>query len=65
MSDTTENQWFGYRHIDGTLHAKRFFDHRDIMEAEESLFVDRVVPVFSAKDTWSAMEYIQTFINEG
>ena len=56
-------QWYGYRHIDGTLCAKRFFDHRDLLEAEESSFVDRVVPPFRAKDRMDALTYIQTFIN--
>lgn len=34
--------WWGYIHVGGTLHAKRYFDKRDLQDAEESDFVDRV-----------------------
>ena len=34
--------WWGYIHTSGTLHAKRYFDKRDLQDAEESDFVDRV-----------------------
>lgn len=34
--------WFAYRHIDGTLHAKRYFSEQDIKEAQESPFVASV-----------------------
>lgn len=34
--------WYAYKHINGTIHAKRFFAVEDIDEAEESDFVDEV-----------------------
>lgn len=34
--------WFAYRHIDGTLHAKRYFGEEDLKEAQESPFVASV-----------------------
>ena len=34
--------WYAYKHINGTVHAKRFFSHQDIIEARESDFVDEV-----------------------
>ena len=33
-----ENKWWGYIHTSGSLHAKRYFDERDIDEAMESPF---------------------------
>ena len=38
--------WWGYRHVDGGLHAKRFFDQGDIDEATSSPFVKQVVGPF-------------------
>ena len=35
-------QWYAYEHIDGGIHAKRYFDYRDIEEARESDFVAEV-----------------------
>jgi hypothetical protein len=34
--------WWGYLHVDGSLHVKRFFDIKDIEEAVESSFVKSV-----------------------
>lgn len=53
-SDPT-NLWWGYRHVNGTLQAKRYFDSRDISEAMESDFVDVVVRPFPAKDRECAL----------
>jgi hypothetical protein len=35
-------KWWGYIHENNSLHVKRFFDMRDIEEANESPFVSRV-----------------------
>jgi len=33
-------EWYGYLHINGTLHVKRFFgDYGDIIECKQSDFV--------------------------
>ena len=37
-----EIQWYGYKHINGSLHVKRYSDERDLKEARESDFVDSV-----------------------
>lgn len=44
MKTITETgcQWYGYQHKNGTFHAKRYFDKKDIEEAEESSFVKRI-----------------------
>lgn len=34
--------WYCYKHINGGLHAKRYFDHEDISEANSSPFVAEV-----------------------
>jgi hypothetical protein len=32
-------KWWGYKHINGSIHVKRFFSQEDITEASESPFV--------------------------
>ena len=51
--------WWGYKHISGTLQAKRYFDKRDIEEAYESPFVDVVVHPFEASNREEALERIK------
>ena len=34
------NKWWGYLHVEGTLHVKRYFGPVDISEAQKSSFVD-------------------------
>lgn len=42
-------QWYAYRHINGTLHLKRYFgDPLDIREVKESPFVREVTGPFEA-----------------
>ncbi len=31
--------WWGYEHVNGSYHAKRYFDEADLKEARESDFV--------------------------
>lgn len=33
------NKWWGYLHVEGTLHVKIFFDNEDLVDAHESPFV--------------------------
>lgn len=51
--------WWGYKHISGTLQAKRYFDKRDMEEAYSSDFVDEVVEPFEAEGRDEALEYIK------
>ena len=53
-----EIQWWGYRHINGTIQAKRYFDHRDIEDAMESPFVARWCGPFPCKDRDEAIRKI-------
>lgn len=58
-----KNLWWGYKHTSGTLQAKRYFDKRDIEEANESGFVAHLVHPFHAKDREEALNYIKTLTN--
>lgn len=51
--------WWGYKHINGTYQAKRFFDKEDIDDAYESPFVSEVVPPFKADGRDEALEIIR------
>lgn len=50
--------WWGYKHVSGTLQAKRYFDKRDTDEAEESDFVSQVVYPFRAANREEALAYV-------
>lgn len=51
--------WWGYRHIDGSVHIKRFFDDRDIQEADESDFVAMTTGPYQTDDRDEAEDLIQ------
>lgn len=51
-------KWWGYRHVDGSIHAKRFFENRDIQEADESDFVAATTSPFEADNREEAIELI-------
>ncbi len=52
------NEWWGYLHTSGTIHAKRYFSLEDISEANESPFVERSVGPFSASDREEAIAIV-------
>lgn len=47
--------WWGYRHVNGAYLVKRYFDDKDIKEANESDFCYAVVGPFEAKDRNEAL----------
>ena len=49
-------KWWGYIHVDGSLHVKRFFDFGDILEAQASDFVKSVTAPFEADSRSESME---------
>ena len=61
--EKNQNLWWGYKHISGTLQAKRYFDKLDTDEAESSPFVERVVYPFYAKDRDEALKHIEEQTN--
>lgn len=54
-----KNLWWGYLHINTTLHAKRYFDKLDIEEAEESPFCRKIVGPFKATDIDEALSIVK------
>lgn len=52
------NMFWGYLHISGRLIIKRYFDFRDIIEAELSDFVEHVYYPFEANNREEAKEKI-------
>lgn len=55
--------WWGYKHTSGSYQAKRYFDKRDIIEAEESDFCETVVEPFFAKNRDEAIAEIKRRTN--
>ena len=53
------NLWWGYKHMSGTFQAKRYFDKRDIEDAEESGFCEIVVRPFPASNRDEALKIIK------
>lgn len=51
--------WWGYVHVTGSLHLKRFFDNQDLDDAYDSEFVDRVVSPFEANNRDDAWEILK------
>ena len=47
MAQTTL-RWWGYQHVDGSMHLKRYFSPHDLNTAHESSFVQQVVEPFDA-----------------
>lgn len=57
--EETKLLWWGYKHTSGTYQAKRYFDRRDIQEAQESDFCEQVVGPFEAKDRDEALSIVK------
>lgn len=53
------NQWWGYRHTNGSVQAKRYFSEEDVMEAMLSDFCEKVVGPFEAKDREEALKIVE------
>jgi hypothetical protein len=47
--------WWGYRHVNGAYHVKRFFDDKDINEAITSDFCYAVAGPFEAQNRNEAL----------
>lgn len=59
VNDSNKNLYWGYKHISGTYQAKRYFDKRDIEDAEESPFVEQIVQPFLSSNREDALKYIK------
>lgn len=56
---TTKIVWWGYKHVSGTLQAKRYFEPLDIIEAQESPFCAKVVGPFPANNREEALQIVE------
>ena len=61
---TTKNSWWGYRHINGSYQAKRYFSKLDIEEAEESPFCTKVTQSFEAESREEALKKVEELTKE-
>lgn len=52
--------WWGYEHIEGTIHAKRFFSYDDIDDANESSFCKKIILPFIANNREEAIKIIKS-----
>ena len=50
------NKWWGYRHANGNLQVKRYFDERDIEDAVDSDFCVSIIYPFDATDRDEALK---------
>lgn len=51
-------KWWGYKHTNGSIQAKRYFDEQDIEDAHESPFCEIVVYPFEAANREEAITHI-------
>jgi len=59
------NQWWGYLHVEGTLHVKIYFGPEDISEAWESPFVNTVFGPWECSGREEALEKLKDGIGGG
>ena len=59
MPDADSILWWGYRHTNGTLQAKRYFGREDIKEAAESDFVDDYYGPFECNGREEALKILK------
>lgn len=52
-------EWWGYVHVNGNLHVKRYFSMEDLVEARQSPFVDRVYGPWPCNSRDEAVENLK------
>lgn len=55
-------QWWGYVHVNGTLHVKRYFNAKDLSEARESDFVQEVYGPWDVNSREEAEKQLQSIV---
>jgi len=60
--DMSDLLWWGYRHTEGTLQAKRYFEPLDIQEARESPFVQSAYGPFKAEGRDEALKILEQHV---
>jgi len=62
MTTPETMEWYGYVHVDGGLHIRRYFTEQqagDIDEAIESDFVAKVIGPFMAPNRAAALKFLR------
>lgn len=54
--------WWGYRHTNGHIQTKRYFEPLDISEAKESPFCAKVSEPFEATGREDALKQLETLV---
>ena len=54
--------WWGYRHMNGSIQAKRYFGSLDIYEARESPFCKTVSSPFEAINREDALKQLEKLV---
>ena len=52
-------KWWGYLHMNGTIHVKRYFSQEDLIDAYESEFVHTVFQLFLAENREEAINIVK------
>ena len=54
-----ELEWWGYEHVNGSLHVKRYFGPQDLREARQSPMVARVRGPWDVNGREEALDRLQ------
>lgn len=57
-------KWWGYLHVEGTLHVKRYFDLQDLDEADESPFVELFAGPWECSGKEEALEKLRKAVEK-
>lgn len=63
--ESSSLMWYGYLHIDGSVHTKRYFGQEDIQECSESDFVECVYGPFECDSRDEAVEIVDMALDGG
>lgn len=58
-------EWYAYRHVNGTIHLKRYFDKFDISETRASFFVAEVTGPFECSKKNDALDIATARLGSG
>lgn len=65
MKNMQKFEWWGYLHVHGSVHVKRYFGKDDIIEANESPFCKKVVgPIMASDREDASKQIIELLTNE-
>ena len=57
-------KWYAYKHVNGMLFLRRFFDQDDINEASSSPFVAKCTSKFEAENDTGAEKIMEELLND-